>query len=704
MIKLKDLLMEVSDDITIRRKDGKQISIDYTSSYVINVFIVLKNEWYAYDTRNYKVSSENEKFMKLIELMDDKSKEPVDVSIRFNWLKTSRTHLMLHAYIAKVYTEFGFKTYKSYEDVERHRNLGGRIFEYEDVYYLTFWDEPVKVMKHKNSIDDMLRTFDIPTDKVQVEFDEKFESYNSYFGITEPRTKEYSDYEKSILKMKRDRHMAFAGLPKAWKDAAMKIENSNTIKLKDLLLEGDKENAALDYLSQLVKSGPFKGRVYLAGGAVRDMELGKDPKDLDVVVTGGIEAGMEFAKWATEYMNNHVEGSNPVVFPTFGTAKFTLKGITHNGIDLSDIDIESVATRKEKYTTGSRKPEVSAGDLADDVNRRDFTVNSLLKDLTTGEILDLTGKGKEDIKKGIVQTPLNPDVIFTDDPLRILRAARFAIKYGWDLPMFMIRAMKRNAPQLENISNERIRDELNKMLVTGAPHRAIKLLKITGILDHVMPEFKDSYQMTQNQHHKHTVFKHSLDVLSKTQPDLVQRLMGLFHDIGKVVTKSVTPTGVHFYGHEDEGEKMTRSIMFRLKYPTELINAVATGVKNHMRLKHGGDDAVALTDKTLRKFKMELGDNLENTLSLIHADNISHSEASSMPNQIDNVKNRLNNLNIPTTTKPKLPINGKDLIDMGIKPGPIFTKIMTAVTDKWFENPEVSREEAIEIAKNIAGK
>ena len=141
-------------------------------------------------------------------------------------------------------------------------------------------------------------------------------------------------------------------------------------------------------------------------------------------------------------MNNHVEGSNPVVFPTFGTAKFTLKGITHNGIDLSDIDIESVATRKEKYTTGSRKPEVSAGDLADDVNRRDFTVNSLLKDLTTGEILDLTGKGQEDIKRGIVQTPLNPDVIFTDDPLRILRAARFAIKYGWDLPMFMIRAMK----------------------------------------------------------------------------------------------------------------------------------------------------------------------------------------------------------------------------------------------------------------------
>ena len=160
------------------------------------------------------------------------------------------------------------------------------------------------------------------------------------------------------------------------------------ISLKELLMEGAKENAALDYLQQLVRSGPFKGRVYLAGGAVRDMQLGKDPKDLDVVVTGGIDAGMEFAKWATQYMNNFKEGSNPVLFPTYGTAKFTLNGIIHNGIDLSDVDIEAVATRKEKYSSGSRKPEVSSGDLADDVNRRDFTVNSLLKDLTNGEILD----------------------------------------------------------------------------------------------------------------------------------------------------------------------------------------------------------------------------------------------------------------------------------------------------------------------------
>ena len=507
------------------------------------------------------------------------------------------------------------------------------------------------------------------------------------------------------------------------------------IKLKDILNEGIKEQSALEYLMKLVQSGPFKGRVFLAGGAVRDMELGRDPKDLDVVVTGGVTAGLEFAIWATKQMGNYKGGdsdqlvrfvndnwpaistksddgilkeltrllkpfSNPVMFPTYGTSKFTLQGITYNGIDLSDIDIEAVMTRKEKYTQGSRKPEVSAGDLADDVHRRDFTTNSLLKDLTTGEILDLTGKGKDDIKRGIVQTPLNPDIIFTEDPLRILRAARFAIKYDWDLPMFMLRAMKKNAGQLKNISFERIRDELDKMLMTGSPQRAIKLLKVTGVLDYVIPEFKESYRMTQNQHHVHTVFQHSLEVLSKTQPVLLQRLTGLLHDIGKTVTRSVTPTGVHFYGHENEGSKIAEEVMKRLKYPTEMIDAVKTGVSAHMRLKHGGDDAVKLSDKTLRKFKIEMGEHLENILGVIHADNIAHAEASSMPNQINNVRKRLSGLDI-RVTKPTLPINGFDLGKMGIPKGPIYGKILSAITDKWYENPELTKEDAIEIIKQI---
>lgn len=473
------------------------------------------------------------------------------------------------------------------------------------------------------------------------------------------------------------------------------------IKLSQLLLEGIKETSALEYLQNLVLDSPFKGRVFLAGGAVRDMQIGKDYNDLDVVVTGDINAGIEFAKWAARKMNNYREGSNPVVYPKYGTAKFTLSGVTYNGIDLSDVDVEAVATRKEKYSGGSRKPEVSSGDLQDDANRRDFTINSLLKDLTTGEILDLTGKGIDDIKNGIVRTALDPNVIFSEDPLRMIRAVRFAFKYDWDLPMFMIKALKQNASQLQRISSERISEELNKILLTASPDRALKLLRITGLLDYIIPEFKDAYKMTQNSHHTKDVFGHTLDVLKSTQPILVRRLIALFHDIGKTATRSVTPTGIHFYGHEDVGAEMARKIMFRLRYPKDLINAVETGVKNHMSLKHGGDDAVNISDKTLRKFKIALGDNLEHILDVIHADNTAHASQSSMPNQIDNIRKRLDALKDEMPTQKKLPINGNDLISIGMKRGKIFTKIFDAVAEKWYDNPNMTKEEALDIARQV---
>jgi tRNA nucleotidyltransferase/poly(A) polymerase len=430
---------------------------------------------------------------------------------------------------------------------------------------------------------------------------------------------------------------------------------------------------------------------------------------LDLLVNSP-NGGIEFAKWITKkvgaYKGGTTEedpGSNPVIFPRFGTAKFNLRGVVHDGIDLSDIDIESVMPRKEQYTAGSRKPTVTGGELKDDVERRDFTVNSLLKDLSTGEILDLTGMGKDDIRAGIVRTPLNPDKIFTDDPLRMLRAIRFAVKYGWKLPLFMIRGLKRNASQLKNISQERIRDELNKILITGAPSKGIKLLKITGLLPFVIPELVPAINMTQNIHHKHDVFQHTLDVLSKTEPILVQRLMALFHDIGKTVTRSIEPNtkGVHFYGHEIEGEKIVEDVMNRLKYPRELINAVKLGVRNHMRLKQSGDTGVHIKDKTLLKFRNEMGEQLENVLNLMHADNISHSDASSMPNQISGIRQRLESLkNVPV--RPKMPIDGYDLTLMGLKPGPIFKEIMNAVAEAWYENPALTKREALEIARKVA--
>jgi poly(A) polymerase len=475
----------------------------------------------------------------------------------------------------------------------------------------------------------------------------------------------------------------------------------NQVGLKELMLmtEVTKEEAALDFLKQMVRKGPFKGKVYLAGGAVRDMEMGNKPKDLDVVVVGaGLNGGIDFTTWLAKEMGNYKEDSNPVTFPTYGTAKVVLTG-EHNGVSLNGTDVEAVASRKEQYEKGSRKPFVEPGTLENDVFRRDFTVNSLVLDLTTDEILDLTGKGKTDIKKGIIRTTSDPDIIFGQDALRMFRAIRFATKYDWELAPEVIEGIKNNLNNLSNTSRERVRDELDKILQTGNPRRGFELLRDTGLLSHIAPEFQQAVGMTQNIHHKEDVFGHTLTVLQGTRPDLVTRLIALFHDIGKVATRSETPTGVHFYGHEDAGAEVAEKIMRDLKYPTELINAVKLGVKNHMRLKSGGDDA-NLTDKTLRKFKIALGDQLEQVLDVIHADNVAHADASAMPNQVERVRQRLKSLDVQVK-KPNLPINGEDLKAMGLKPGPMFSTILNAVADAWYENPNISREEGLAIAQRL---
>lgn len=474
------------------------------------------------------------------------------------------------------------------------------------------------------------------------------------------------------------------------------------IKLIDLILENissKQSKDSLEYIKNLIKGSEYENNVFLAGGAVRDQIMGQVPKDLDFVVRGrDINSGIEFAKWATQKMGNYKEGSNPLIYEKFGTAKFKLRNIKYNGTDLNDVEIEVVSPRKEKYTSGSRKPDVSGGDLKDDVMRRDLTVNSLLRNISTNQILDLTGKGVDDIKKGIVRSPIDPDIIFKEDPLRMLRAVRFTYKYNWKIPRQMITSMKKNASELKNVSNERIQDELNKILMVMSPEKAVKLLKVTGIIQHIIPEFKDAIGMEQNKYHNRDVFGHTLDVLSNTRPILVQRLMALFHDIGKTVTKSVTPEGkIQFIGHENASAEIVEKRLKELKYPKDIIDAVKAGVKYHMRLKSAGNDGTGVTDKTLRKFKNELGDQLDDTLELIHADNIAHSEVGSMPNQIENIKKRLEKFEKETEkSKPNLPVTGKDLqTKLGLKPGPDFKNILSYVLELWYENPNITKEEAI---------
>ena len=453
------------------------------------------------------------------------------------------------------------------------------------------------------------------------------------------------------------------------------------------------EERILNIVKKTIQGTEWENKVNLVGGAVRDQIMGEPVDDLDFVVEGNISAGLDFATWLCRKWNVFKEGSNPVVFPKYGTASMHYK----------NVKLEFVAPRKEKYTPGSRNPVVSDGVLMDDATRRDLTINSLMRNISTNKILDLTGKGLSDIKNGIIRTPLEPDITFKDDPLRMLRLIRFSVKYNFKIEDDAMNSIIKNAKLITTITSERVRDELNKILLTKNPSKGINLLKETGLLQYIIEEFNETIGMTQNKHHTEDVFQHSMSVLSNTPGDLKTRLIALFHDIGKTLTRTVTPEGsVHFYGHEEASERMVRQIMARLKYPGELIDAVAMGVRQHMILKHGEDDTSKLSDKSLRKFVTAVGNNLENILDVIHADNISHADESVMKNQIETVRQRINQLNSQITkTNSKLPINGNDLISMGLKPGPIIGKILNAVEDAWYENPNITREQAIEIVNRV---
>lgn len=428
------------------------------------------------------------------------------------------------------------------------------------------------------------------------------------------------------------------------------------MQLKSILLEALRDKVALEFLSDLVKRGPFRGRVFLAGGAPRDMQLGADPKDLDVVVKGDVNAGIDFATWAAKELGNYKEGSNPVTFPTYGTAKFTLKGVTYKGHDLSDIDVEAVAPRKEKYTPGSRKPQVSGGELEDDVHRRDFTVNSLLHDLTTGETLDLTGMGKDDIKKGIVRTPLDPDIIFTDDPLRILRAARFTAKYNWKLPMFMIRSIKKNAAALSNISRERIHDEVNKMLLTDYPFKAFRLLQILGLMKYCFPSLTNADLTHMKQ-------------VKDLKKNLALRLIATL--------KGVNPTTI-------------QSEMSSLKYSTDIIRNVVMVVT---KLPDFLSKVNNLADDELRQYRMDFA---------TYFPYLTAYASIYVPNaDIDGITQRYEAVSKEVAENP-IPVTGADLIALGLEPGPEFKQLLALVKSTYIKNPLTAKAEYLKLVGQAA--
>jgi putative nucleotidyltransferase with HDIG domain len=452
-----------------------------------------------------------------------------------------------------------------------------------------------------------------------------------------------------------------------------------------------KEEILLDFLHDEIIGTEFSNKVFVAGGWVRDFVMGKKSKDIDLTVALP-RGGIHFAEWITKKNNCYKESINPVIFPNFGTAKFNLRGVVYHGVDLSEIDVETVMTRKEQYHDGSRKPEVDFGTPEQDVERRDLTINSLLYDVTNRKILDLTGKGLEDIKNHVIRTPMDANVIFKEDPLRMCRAIRFTTKYGWDLSDDVFKSIKQNADKLQSISKERVRDELDKIITSNYPDVGIRLLMDTDLMKYIMPEYYQLIGLEQNYYHQWDAFEHSMRVLKHTPASLEVRLAALFHDLGKTKTRSVGKDQViHFNGHESVSASMARGILTGLKYPTNIIDNVCKLVANHMRTKQFGDDLGNASDKSLRKLMQALGDQFENFLHLVDADNNSHGEKGwkhNLENQVKIIKNRIKTIG-DFTGKLEMPIDGDRIMKLlNLKSGPQVGKIKSAFEDAFLENPE----------------
>ena len=299
-------------------------------------------------------------------------------------------------------------------------------------------------------------------------------------------------------------------------------------------------------LTQIAKENNFI--IYIVGGFVRDIILRREPNDLDIMVEGE-NAGIEFSKLVANKLNIHP----PITFEQFATAKLIM----------DDKEVEFIMPRKEYYNANSRNPKTKIGTLEQDALRRDFTINALFLRLNDFTLLDLTKKGIDDIKDKIIRVTdeMASDIIFEQDPLRILRAVRQSFQLNFSIESKTYQSMKNKAERIKIVSGERIAEEINKILLLEKPSKAIEMLDDIGLLNILFPELKQTQNIEQPRpYHNKDVYKHTLDVVDRVKPDLILRMSALLHDIGKVQTKSNNNGKISFINHETISSSLAKKI------------------------------------------------------------------------------------------------------------------------------------------------
>jgi poly(A) polymerase len=403
---------------------------------------------------------------------------------------------------------------------------------------------------------------------------------------------------------------------------------------------------------------------YLVGGFVRDRLLGREGKDIDLLAVGDDGTGILAAVAA------RFGWAPPQRFERFGTGQVRGDGFV----------VEVVRARAESYDATSRKPDVRPGTLEEDIWRRDFTVNALCQALD-GRVIDVTGRGLDDLQHRVLRTPLDPEHTFSEDPLRMFRAARFAAQLGFTTAPGLTAAMNRMAPRSEILSAERVAQELRRLLVSGHPRAGLELLRDGGLLAVWMPELEAMVGVEQGGFHIYDVFDHTAHTVADVPPDLVTRLAALLHDVGKPPTHVVEPDGRHtFYDHPGVGATITSDLLSRMRFSNDEIAATALLVRHHLRPiqyepRDWGDSAV-------RRLVRDIGDQRQRLLDLARAD----TRASSYPDTlaIDDLEQRMLRLDAGgAVSHMRAPLDGNEIVRLGgdRPPGPWVGRVQRAVEE-----------------------
>jgi len=418
-------------------------------------------------------------------------------------------------------------------------------------------------------------------------------------------------------------------------------------------------------------------KAYVIGGFVRDHIMGRinPDRDIDIVVLGD---GPAMARAVAREISRDIKVT---VFKTFGTAMFRY----------GDSDIEFVGARKESYSADSRKPSVTPGTLEDDQNRRDFTINALAISLNRdnpGDVIDPFG-GIGDIRNGIIRTPLDPDTTFSDDPLRMMRAVRFASQLGFRVDDVTLASISRNAERIKIVSAERITTELNKIMATAKPSAGFLLLRQTGLLELILPEIArlEGVEDKEGKGHKDN-FHHTikvLDNLAEKSEDIWLRWAALLHDVAKPATKKFVPgTGWTFHGHEFIGAKMVPEVFKRLKLPlNERMKYVQKLVGLHLRPISLVQEEV--TDSAVRRLLFEAGEDIDDLMLLCEADITSGNRMKVLRHRENFalVRRKLKEIEEKDAVRTfQPPVHGEEIIaTFNLPPGPLVGIIKSAIKE-----------------------